>query len=174
MKASYFFTTILTFIQILACTSISISKESELKLVINNQNSTIPRYELLFYTNGKEVAKRVYEKGKIILSEGEIPEGQVVEKYNTGNIRNIFSYKGGKRNGKAYSFYENGELKKEGIYLDDNPIGITKMYYENGNLMMESKIVGGKNIYHKDYYESDCGSEYEHDYYADCKHTWCW
>jgi len=154
MKTRYFFTTILFFIQILACTNISDSKEAELKLDIKNQNSNNPKYELVFYENGKEVAKRIFKKGKSILSEGEIPEGIVVEKYNIGNIRNIFSYKDGKRNGKAYSFYKNGKLKKEGIYLDDNPIGITKMYYENGNLMMESKIVNGKNVYYKDYYEN--------------------
>jgi len=69
-------------------------------------------------------------------------------------IRNIFSYKSGKRNGKVFSFYENGRLKKEGTYSDDNPIGITKMYYENGNPKMESKIEDGKNLYYKEYYEN--------------------
>ena len=154
MKSIPILTIILFLIQILACTKITESKEIEVKLNIQNQDSKDPRYELIFYVDGKEIAKRVFEKGKNIFSEGEIPDGQVVEKYDNGNIRNMFSYKNGKRNGKAFSFYESGRLKKEGVYLDGNPIGINKKYYENGNLMVESKIKDGRNIYYKEYYEN--------------------
>jgi antitoxin component YwqK of YwqJK toxin-antitoxin module len=155
MKTIPFFTTIfLFFIQILSCTNIFESREVEVKFNIQDQYSKNPKYELIFSSGGEEIARRIFEKGKTILEEGEIPDGQVIEKYDSGNIRNIFSYKKGKRNGKAFSFYENGRLKKEGIYLEDNPIGITKMYYENGNLKVESKIKDGKNLYYKEYYEN--------------------
>lgn len=130
------------------------SEEVELKFSIRDADSKNPKYELVFYKNGKKIAKRIYQEGEIILSEGEIPDGQVVERYDSGKIKNIFTYKNGKRNGKAFGFYESGKLKKEVIFLDDNPIGISKMYYENGNLMVESKIVDGKNIYYKEYYEN--------------------
>jgi len=154
MNRISFFTAILFFIQILSCTGISASNEIEIKFNIQNQYSKNPRYELIFYSDGKEIAKRIFEKGKTILSVGEIPDGKVIEYYYGGNIKNIFSYNNGKLNGKAFSFYENGKLKKEGIYLDDNPIGITKMYYENGKLMVEFKIENNKNVYYKDYYEN--------------------
>ena len=153
MKTVLFFITII-FIQILSCTNTSESKEIEVKFNIQDQYSNNPKYELIFSSGGQVIARRTFEKGKIIFEEGEIPDGQVIEKYDNGNIRNLFSYKKGKRNGKAFSFYENGRLKMEGTYLENNPIGITKMYYENGNLMMESKIKDGKNIYYKEYYEN--------------------
>ena len=154
MNVAHFFTTILFFWQIVACSNFIDSKEVELKFRTKYADSENPRYELIFYVNDKKIARRVYEKGRTILSEGEIPDGRVVERYDSGKIRNVFTYKNGKRNGKAFGFYESGKLKKEGTYLDDNPIGITRMYYENGNLMVESKIVDGKNIYYRDYHEN--------------------
>lgn len=154
MKPVYTFVIILFILQNVASANGIDHKEVELKFNIRDADSKNPRYELVFYRNGKKIAKRVYQKGEITLSEGEIPDGRVVESYDSGKIRNIFTYKNGKRNGIAFGFYESGKLKKEGSYLDDNPVGITKMYYENGNLMVESKIVDGKNIYYKDYYEN--------------------
>ncbi|MFC1825609.1 toxin-antitoxin system YwqK family antitoxin [Thermodesulfobacteriota bacterium] len=154
MKSITIFASFFFFIQILACTNTIESEEIDVKLNIVNRNSDNPRYELVFYHEGEKVAKRVFENGNVILTEGEIPDGQVIEKYNGGKIRNIFAYQKGKRNGKAFSFYENGKLKKESIYLNDNPVGITKMYFENGNLKMVSKTENGKNVYYKDYHEN--------------------
>lgn len=155
MKIVYIFALIFFVLQNLASANGGIdSEEAELKFSIRDADSKRPKYELVFYRNGKKIARRVYQGGKTILSEGEIPDGRVVERYDSGKIKNIFIYKNGKKNGKAFAFYENGKLKKEATYLDDNPTGVTKIYYENGRLMVESKIVNSKNIYYKDYYEN--------------------
>ncbi len=137
-----------------ACSNGVNPKEVNLELNIINPESKTPRYELVFYENGREIARRVFESGKTISSEGEIPDGTILEYYESGRLKNIFNYTNGKRNGKALSFYESGRLRATAFYHNDNPIGITKRYYENGNLMVESKIENGKQVYYKDYYEN--------------------
>jgi len=121
---------------------------------LTEPGSKIPKYELRFYENGKEIAKRIYQSGKTLLSEGKIPDGIVIELYDDGKIRNIFNYKDGRRNGRVFGYYKSGKLKAIGTYRGDNPIGIMRRYYESGNLMAEEEIVHGKPIYYKDYYEN--------------------
>jgi antitoxin component YwqK of YwqJK toxin-antitoxin module len=146
MKRIYVFVIILLVINSLAFANGMNSKEIELTFNIRDANKSNPKYELLFYSNGEKIAKRVYQNGKTLVVEGKIPDGRVVERYSSGKVKNIFIYVDSKRNGKALSFYKSGKLKKESTYLDDNPIGITKMYYESGSLKVESKIADGKNI----------------------------
>ena len=154
IRISWFLATTLLFVQTVFCGSETNWKEVELKFKIINPESSNPKYELVFSSEGNEIAKRVYEKGKIVLSEGKIPDGPVIERYNNSKIRNIISYKNGERNGKVIGFYESGKLRAEGYYQNDNPTGIHKTYYENGNLMAESDLIDGKPKSHKEYYEN--------------------
>lgn len=110
-----------------------------------------PVYEMNFYVNEKKIAKRIYQHGLIKFSEGEIPDGEVVELYPSGKVKNIISYKDGVRNGKVTGYYENGGVKLVSEYINDNPNGITKKFYKNGVLMVESKIVDGSAVYYKSY-----------------------
>lgn len=154
MKNVYVTTTIV-FVIIMLCTN-GVNPESiTVKFtILTDPVSKIPKYELLFYKNGKQIAKRIFQSGKTILTEGKIPDGIVVELYDDGSIRNIFNYKDGKRNGRAFGFYRSGKLRAIGTYREDNPIGIGRMYYENGNIMAEWEIVDGKEKFHKEYYEN--------------------
>ena len=111
------------------------------------------RYNVIFYKGKKEVARKVIENGRLISSKGEIPDGYVIEKYDSGNLKNIIMYKHGKRNGKALGFYESGKIKVETNYINGNPSGKIRMFYENGNIKMESEIQEGKEIYHVEYDE---------------------
>jgi antitoxin component YwqK of YwqJK toxin-antitoxin module len=128
------------------------SKGIELKFYVRNAETKNPTYELSFFENGKEIAKRIFKGGKTILEEGQIPDGVVIERYDSGKPKNILVFKNGKRNGKAIAFYESGRLKKTVTFKDDNPVGESKMYYENGNVMMESKTEDGKQVFYRDYY----------------------
>ena len=109
-------------------------------------------FKLDFYRDGKLIAKRYYTDGKIVISEGDIPDGIVIEHKN-GEIVNIMTYRDGKRNGPAIGFYPSGKLKVLGSYKHDNPVGVGKRYYENGKLMAEWEIIDGKETYHREYDE---------------------
>lgn len=154
MKNTYL-TTIMLLILVMLCANGVDSEGVTLGFkILTDPGSKIPKYELIFYENGKEIAKRIFQSGKTVLSEGKIPDGIVIEYYEDGEVRNIFHYRDAKRNGKAFGFYKSGKLKATGTYRNDNPIGIGKMYYENGNMMAEWEIVDGQEKFHKEYYEN--------------------
>ncbi len=108
---------------------------------------------IIYIKNGKVIAKRIFKDGKT-LSEGEIPDGIILERYENGKIRNVFIHSGGTRNGPALGLYLSGKMKLEVTYKDGYPSGIARRYYENGNLMVESKMINRKNIYYKEYFEN--------------------
>jgi antitoxin component YwqK of YwqJK toxin-antitoxin module len=141
------FLLIIFFIFFIACVGqrdISADREIEVKFIILKSKTKYPEYELIFLSEGKVIATRVYKKGQMIVSDGVIPDNQVVEKYENGKIKNIIHYKNGKREGKAIGFYQSGKVKIESTYKNDNPVGITKTFHETGHLKSESEIVGGK------------------------------
>ena len=156
----FLLSTIILLIAICACEDQrepNISKtggEIEVKFNVSKKDTKFPEYELTFLSEDKVVARRVYKNGKIIISDGIIPDGQVVEKYENGETKNVFHYKDGKREGKATGYYENGKIKLEAMYKDDNPEGIVKTFYESGQLKTESKIIDRKKVFYKEYYKS--------------------
>jgi len=141
----------------------SANGDIEVKFNILKKGTKYPEYELTFYSGYKVIATRVYKNGQTIVSEGVIPDSQVVDRYENGKIRNIIQYKKGMREGKAIGFYQSGKLKIESTYKNDNPNGITKTYYETGQLKSESEIVEGKNVLYKEYHEN--GKIKEEEYY---------
>lgn len=151
------FLLIIIFILMIGCVEqkdITVDGEIEAKFTILKSETKYPEYELIFLSEGKVIATRVYKKGQTIVSDGIIPEGQVVEKYKNGKIKNIIHYKNGKREGKALNFYQNGRIKIESTYINDNPVGITNTFYETGQLKSESKMIDGKKSLYKKYYEN--------------------
>jgi antitoxin component YwqK of YwqJK toxin-antitoxin module len=134
--------------------SLSNSNIVEVRYNVLNKEMKAPEYELTFFSMGKVIAKRVYQKGKVLVSEGNIPDGQVVEKYEDGKIKNIFNYKNGKLEGKATGYYKNGKIKIESCYENNNPVGLSKTYYEDGHLKSESEVKDGKLISYKEYYQT--------------------
>jgi antitoxin component YwqK of YwqJK toxin-antitoxin module len=111
-------------------------------------------YDLVFKRGDKIIAKRKYSIGKALLSEGEIPDGMVVEKYPDGKAKNIMFYKNGERNGPALSLYESGRIKSQAYYKDGMTTGKGYYYFESGALKTEWEIKDGKNLYHYEYTES--------------------
>lgn len=129
-------------------------EEIEVRFNVLKKNTKFPEFELTFLSEDKVFARRVYKNGQTIISEGIIPDGQVVEKYENGNVKNVLHYKNGKREGKAIGYYQSGKIKIEAMYKDDNPVGLMRTFYENGQLKSESKILDGKKIYYQEYYKS--------------------
>jgi antitoxin component YwqK of YwqJK toxin-antitoxin module len=122
--------------------------------ILKDDGSSDVKYQLSFYKDHRKIAERVFQRGKIVFSEGDIPDGVVVEYYDSGIVKNVLNYRNGQRNGKAVSFYESGRLRAVVNYKDDNPVGVGRRYHENGNLMAESNMVDGKLKFHKEYYEN--------------------
>ena len=60
--------------------------------------------------------------------------GKIKDFYSDNILKLIQDYKGGKKNGKVFSYYnnENKQLEYEGEYIDDIKNGEWKIYYENG------------------------------------------
>jgi antitoxin component YwqK of YwqJK toxin-antitoxin module len=50
----------------------------------------------------------------------------------------------GEKNGKSKEYYDNGQLKFEGEYLDGKKNGKSKEYYDNGRLKFEGEYLNGK------------------------------
>jgi antitoxin component YwqK of YwqJK toxin-antitoxin module len=111
-------------------------------------------YDLIFKRGEKIIAKRKYSNGKTLLSEGNIPDGMVVENYPDGKVKNIMFYKNGERNGPALSLYKSGRIKSHADYKDGNVIGKGYYYFESGAIKTEWEIKDGKNLYHWEYTES--------------------
>lgn len=108
---------------------------------------------IVYLYRDRVVAERIYEKGKSRCS-GQIPDGIVVEHYEDGRIRNIFTYRNETRNGPSLSLYQNGSMRGETLYKDGYPVGIGRRYYENGNLMTEWESINGRQTFHKECYEN--------------------
>ena len=47
-------------------------------------------------------------------------------------------------NGKWVEYYESGEVKKEGNYVDGKKVGKWVLYYESGKVEVEENFVDGK------------------------------
>lgn len=113
-----------------------------------------------FYNDVKEgLTKHFYPDGKIKM---EIPfvkgveQGLAKEYSPSGDIITLIEYKRGfiverlkinrkdnlgRKQGRWYVFYPNGNVKQEGTYLDDKKEGYLKDYAENGDLLSVSKYV---------------------------------
>ena len=70
----------------------------------------VQKYNLSFFKGDKKIAEQVFQGGKLISTIGEIPDGVVFEYQKNGDLKNVFNYKNGVRNGKALSLYEGGRL----------------------------------------------------------------
>jgi MORN repeat variant len=79
-------------------------------------------------------------------------DGEVTLYYESGNIKEIRSYKNKEMNGKVVRYYEDGSLKGEFLYTDNLRKGPAKEYHKNGALSVEGNFADdfrtGKHIYY--------------------------
>lgn len=117
--------------------SVEIKKETQ-----TNSDGT---KEVIFYTNGNEVARQKLGKyGELLESSGVIPDGVVTEYYPSGKVHAVIPYKNGKPDGLVKSYYENGQVKFEVTFVNNKKEGLSKWYYENGQLKNESNYKNEK------------------------------
>lgn len=101
-------------------------------------------------TSGRVVSSYIFSKGKII-SEGIIDDegvkdGPWKEYYEEGQLRSEGVYSLGKRIGKWNFYHENGSIEQEGNYNNQgNTEGPWKWYYDNGTVAREESFRNGLN-----------------------------
>jgi uncharacterized protein len=138
-----------------------------------------------FINDVKEGYTRNYYKNGVL--KMEIPfvkgleQGLGKEYSADGNIITIIEYKKGfivdrmkinrydqnnHKQGKWYTFYDNGNVKTEGIYKDDKKNGYFKEYTENGDLISVAKFINDKK---QEDAEEITKLDVENEYYPDGK-----
>lgn len=110
--------------------------------------------EIVYSSNEKVIARMVRRNGKLVLADGKIPNGIILERYEDGRIRSVCTRSNGARNGPAIGLYPSGRIKIEATYEEDYPSGIVRRYYENGNLMIEEEFSNKKVILRKEYHDN--------------------
>ena len=95
------------------------------------------RYEIE-YKDGLLWNVKGYNKNEVFNSldfEIKNGDGNMKDYYSDKVLKFNGNYKGGKKNGKVYSYYNNPNIKMEyeGEYIDNIKNGEWKTYYENGN-----------------------------------------
>ena len=61
---------------------------------------------LTFWTNDEIIAVRQYQSGKLLKSEGKVPDGPVLELHDNGSLNNVVNMSGENRHGKVVSYYK--------------------------------------------------------------------
>ena len=78
---------------------------------------------------------KAYVKG-----ENKPFSGNIIVRYDSGEISSIYALKEGLRQGITnYYYYKNGKLKAELTYVNDKLNGNMKEFYENGNIQSETE-----------------------------------
>ena len=61
-------------------------------------------------------------------------------------MKQEITYKGGKAERLAMTYYENGNLRSEGNFKNGKKEGLIKFYYEDSNLILEMDYKDGKAV----------------------------
>jgi len=94
-----------------------------------------------------EDIKEFNEEGLLIakyFKENEQFEKEFITYYDNGKIKQSLHFKGGKLHGKAEEFFESGEYKYRGHYVEGIHIGEHSTWYENGQLVRKEVYIDGK------------------------------
>lgn len=76
--------------------------------------------------------------------------GQIVKKYENGQVQSIENFKNGKLDGEFKEFYKDGALSQIGSFKNGDLESI-KVFYENGNLKFE-EILRDRRGKYRGYY----------------------
>jgi len=127
-----------------------------------------PRTIVYTDSQGKEIARETCdETGKVIKTNGKIPDGIVKEYFESGAPLAEYNYKGGKLEGTSKGYYENGTLRGEWNYKNGKLDGKMKYYYGNGNLNYETNYKDDKKNGVSKHYDETGKLNYEFNFKDD-------
>jgi TonB family C-terminal domain len=127
---------------------------------ITRPDSVNPKWtrEFTYYKSGKirtDAVLSAWRKG----GNNYKYEGIYKEWYESGQLHKSLEFFNGMMNGKAFSYWENGKLKHEGVYDNDRWL-IGKNYHSDGSQAKDgpyrtsSEYPGGMNEFYKYVYEN--------------------
>ncbi len=80
------------------------------------------------------------------INEDKPYSGKVVDLYANGQLEKEGTYVNGRMNGPARMWYENGQLGYEGNLVNGEPNGLHRWYNKDGSLGKEETYVNGKEV----------------------------
>lgn len=122
---------------------LSVEKYANDKLVEDAKETKVLDRKVAYHSNGQPSIIATYYKG--------VPEGFRREFDEEGNVIKSYGYENGwmryegildmngKRQGLWKEFYETGELRSKGKYVNSNPVGVWEFYFTDKNI----EIIGG-------------------------------
>jgi antitoxin component YwqK of YwqJK toxin-antitoxin module len=113
------------------------------KLVASKEGGTSSS-PYLFSLNGTTLSKgRWLNAGEFLVISGTPPDGIYSEYFDTGDLRQIFTFKNGQLNGNCKTFFTSGTVEREGFFKNGKADGKSKMYYPDGKLKGVSEFKDG-------------------------------
>ncbi len=95
------------------------------------------------YGNGTIVSYNIYLTRKGGIYDDDNGE-KVIYYYGTSTVKERYTLKNGKRNGKAYAYSENGKLQGEFTYSNGALTGAFTVYHDNGNPSVSGTLINGE------------------------------
>ena len=146
------FFVILICIILFSCTDrFNFAHYNDIKVVRTTRDSTYYKDGLLFsgfvrkYVDNKKLLSFSLDEGKI--------DGEYVEYYYNGYLKNISNFKNGELEGKFLSYYDNNVLMEEINYQNGLMEGERILYWNNGNvkeknILKKGAIIGKSEFYY--------------------------
>jgi antitoxin component YwqK of YwqJK toxin-antitoxin module len=98
--------------------------------------------------NGKVEKSYIFKNGKVIaegiFTDAGKREGLWKEYYDDGSLKSEGNYKNNNKTGKWKYYYPNGQLQETGEYVNGKPEGKWLWYYPSGKLLREMNYYEGK------------------------------
>src|SRR3990172_5857393 len=89
---------------------------------------------------------------RILINDNK--DGTLREYYDTGELKQEWTFKGGIFEGVSKSFYTTGEVMSEENYLKGKKEGVGMFYYKNGQVAHEDKYTDGVRVSRQSYDEN--------------------
>lgn len=128
---------------------------------LNDKSSALEVCETLKGIDPKEAEKLLNQingkngKSKEDAPKAETPDGPYKTYYESGQLKKEGVRKNGLLEGQSKEYYASGKLESEMFFKDGKPEGPAKFYYENGQLKVEGFFKDGKSEgFFKYYYAS--------------------
>ena len=104
-----------------------------------------PTAPFIFKINGEFLAKGKWlNAGEFTILLGQVPDGVYSEYYDTGDLRQIFTFKDGQLNGNCKTYFTSTTVEREGLFKNSKAEGPSKMYFPDGKLKGISEFKNGK------------------------------
>ncbi len=102
----------------------------------------------MYDEKGNIDSAKVFTQGKLLRvgrmdNQGGLKQGQWKEYYESGQLRAIGNYVDGKRDGIWKFTYENDSLEQTGAYVKGKPNGPWKWFYADGSVRREEVYKNG-------------------------------